>query len=198
MIVNADSAQIYLICKCLARRQLQGSKAGPITGFSAFWTALFPAPLLNGRNGVEGNCVKFMRRDELPILVGGTGLYLRTLIEGIAPVPRDRSGSPPQGPQAPVEVKTRQPRDDLILMPPLGSNPPKLPDCPCARSISIDRPHQQPNGKAARGRDAGKVYLRPIVLLPPRKWLYERCDERFSHMVEQARSKKWRCSLIER
>ena len=35
------------------------------------------------------------------------------------------------------------------------------------------------------GGIAGEVALRPLVLLPPRDWLYARCDERFSRMVEQ-------------
>jgi tRNA dimethylallyltransferase len=30
-----------------------------------------------------------------------------------------------------------------------------------------------------------QVELRPILLLPPRKWLYARCDERFAHMIDQ-------------
>jgi tRNA dimethylallyltransferase len=32
---------------------------------------------------------------------------------------------------------------------------------------------------------ADDVELRPIILLPPRKWLYARCDERFAHMIDQ-------------
>jgi tRNA dimethylallyltransferase len=29
------------------------------------------------------------------------------------------------------------------------------------------------------------IELKPVVLLPPRPWLYERCDRRFAAMVEQ-------------
>jgi tRNA dimethylallyltransferase len=32
------------------------------------------------------------------------------------------------------------------------------------------------------GRD---VHLRAVVLLPPRQWLYGRCDDRFARMIEQ-------------
>jgi tRNA dimethylallyltransferase len=35
------------------------------------------------------------------------------------------------------------------------------------------------------GGIAEEVELRPLILLPPRKWLYQRCDERFAHMIEQ-------------
>ena len=34
------------------------------------------------------------------------------------------------------------------------------------------------------GGIAGEVALRPLILLPPRKWLYARCDERFAHMID--------------
>jgi tRNA dimethylallyltransferase len=35
------------------------------------------------------------------------------------------------------------------------------------------------------GGIAGEVSLRPLILLPPRDWLYARCDARFAAMVEQ-------------
>jgi len=35
------------------------------------------------------------------------------------------------------------------------------------------------------GGIAETVDLRSIILLPPRKWLYARCDERFSHMINR-------------
>src|SRR6185437_6044043 len=34
------------------------------------------------------------------------------------------------------------------------------------------------------GGIARDVELRPLILLPPRKWLYARCDERFASMIE--------------
>jgi tRNA dimethylallyltransferase len=39
-----------------------------------------------------------------------------------------------------------------------------------------------------RDREGGigeDVQLRPIILMPPRKWLYARCDERFAHMIDK-------------
>jgi tRNA dimethylallyltransferase len=35
------------------------------------------------------------------------------------------------------------------------------------------------------GGIAGSVILHPLVLLPPRDWLYQRCDQRFSAMLQQ-------------
>jgi tRNA dimethylallyltransferase len=35
------------------------------------------------------------------------------------------------------------------------------------------------------GEIAGEIAIRPLILLPPRDWLYARCDERFARMIEQ-------------
>jgi tRNA dimethylallyltransferase len=39
--------------------------------------------------------------------------------------------------------------------------------------------------KEREGGIGDQVQLQPIILLPPRKWLYARCNERFSHMIDQ-------------
>ena len=55
-----------------------------------------------------------------------------------------------------------------------------------ARGHPVDRPNAWPNGRSERdGGIAGEVELRPLILLPPRKWLYARCDERFAHMIDE-------------
>jgi len=39
--------------------------------------------------------------------------------------------------------------------------------------------------KQREGGIADAVELRALILLPPRKWLYARCDERFARMIEE-------------
>jgi tRNA dimethylallyltransferase len=87
VIVNADSAQVY--------RDLRIVSARP----SAEEEARAPHRLYGYRDGAEACSAADWARDatleiaaahqagRLPILVGGTGLYLRTLLKGIAPVP---------------------------------------------------------------------------------------------------------------
>jgi tRNA dimethylallyltransferase len=38
--------------------------------------------------------------------------------------------------------------------------------------------------KDRKGGILDEIELRPLLLLPPRKWLYARCDERFERMIE--------------
>ncbi len=87
MIVNADSAQVYADLRILTARpsdaemvgiehRLFGHRDGASACSAADWAADARAVIAE----VHG-------RGQLPILVGGTGLYLRTLLDGIADVP---------------------------------------------------------------------------------------------------------------
>src|SRR5687767_8692105 len=87
VIVNADSAQIYRDLPILsaaptsaeqarAEHRLYGVQDGALPCSAAQWAQMAKHEINN-----------IHERGKLPILVGGTGLYLRTLIEGIAPIP---------------------------------------------------------------------------------------------------------------
>jgi tRNA dimethylallyltransferase len=87
VIVNADSAQVYADLKILSARPgeaemkgvehlLFGHRDGARPCSAADWAA-------EARNAIAA----IHGRGQLPILVGGTGLYLRTLLDGIADVP---------------------------------------------------------------------------------------------------------------
>jgi tRNA dimethylallyltransferase len=87
LIINADSAQIYrdlpivsaAPSACDLRRaehKLYGIRPGAEPCSAAEWAALAKAEIQEAQ-----------RNQRLPILAGGTGLYLRTLLDGIAPVP---------------------------------------------------------------------------------------------------------------
>src|SRR5439155_26846493 len=87
VIVNADSAQVYRDLRVLsaaptreelsqAEHRLFGEQDGALPCSAADWAAMAR---------VEIDDIHASGRT--PILVGGTGLYLRTLLDGIAPVP---------------------------------------------------------------------------------------------------------------
>src|SRR5690348_8907932 len=87
VIVNADSAQIYRDLRVLsaapsdeerqiAEHRLYGVQDGALPCSAADWAELARREI--GEIHSSG---------QTPILVGGTGLYVRTLLEGIAPVP---------------------------------------------------------------------------------------------------------------
>ena len=185
VIINADSAQLYRDLPILsaapspedraaADHRLYGVSDGADPCSAADWAALAR---------VEIDSVHAEGR--LPILVGGTGLYIRTLLDGIAPVPRI-------DPAIRDTIRNRPVADnhaDLLRSDPEAAarlNPADT--SRIARALEVVRSTGEPLSYWQQQREGGiidTVDLRPLILLPPRPWLYQRCDQRFAAMIEQ-------------
>ena len=124
-------------------------------------------------------------RGRLPILAGGTGLYLRTLLDGIAPVPPIKADVRSAVRSASLEENRRR----LEQLDPFAANLLKPADrARIGRALEVVLSTGRPLHEWQREREGGiatRIDLRPIVLLPPRAWLYARCDVRFSSMMTQ-------------
>ena len=120
----------------------------------------------------------------LPVLVGGTGLYLRTLIEGIAPVPEIDGEVRRRVRETPVEEN----RAKLEQLDPGAAARLKPADSArIARALEVMLSTGRTLAEWQQQREGGlgdQVELRPLLLLPPRQWLYARCDERFARMFD--------------
>jgi len=119
----------------------------------------------------------------LPVLVGGTGLYIRTLLEGIAPVP-------PIHPAVRQRVRARsvgENRAELGKLDPVSAERLNPGDTArIARALEVALSTGRTLVEWQRRREGGigrEISLKPLVLLPPRTWLYERCDRRFEAMA---------------
>jgi tRNA dimethylallyltransferase len=185
VVVNADSAQVYRDLPILsaaptaeervrAEHRLYGFLDGAEACSAADWAE---------RARTEIADIHSQRR--LPILAGGTGLYLRTLLDGIAPVP-------PIDPQVRQEVREAsvdRNRERLIELDPDAAERLKPADqTRIARALEVILSTGQSLAEWQRYREGGighDVDLVPLILIPPRDWLYARCDERFARMVEQ-------------
>ena len=121
---------------------------------------------------------------QLPILVGGTGLYLRTLLDGIAPVPPIDREIRQQVRAASVEDN----RARLAELDPSAAARLKPTDTTrIARALEVVLSTGRTLSDWQQQREggiAGRIELRPLILLPPRDWLYARCDERFARMFD--------------
>ena len=185
IVINADSAQIYRDLPILsaapsgddnarAEHRLYGIRDGASACSAADWAEIAKAEIERAHE-----------LGKLPILVGGTGLYLRTLLDGIAPVP-------PIDPDVRRAVRNRSVEDngsELAALDPRAAARLKPGDTTrIARALEVvkstGRTLQDWQGERAGGI-AGDVLLRSLVLLPPRDWLYARCDARFATMIEQ-------------
>ncbi|HKH28084.1 MAG TPA: tRNA (adenosine(37)-N6)-dimethylallyltransferase MiaA [Sphingomicrobium sp.] len=184
VIVNADSAQIYRDLPILsaapgpgersrAEHRLYGVLDGEQPCSAADWAAMARKQIYD----VHAS-------GRLPILVGGTGLYLRTLLDGIAPVPAIDADLRRKVRETAVEENRRK----LAVLDAEAAARLKPTDTTrIARALEVVLStgrtlvewQKERNGGIAEAMD-----LKPLILLPPRDWLYRRCDERFGDMIE--------------
>jgi tRNA dimethylallyltransferase len=118
------------------------------------------------------------------VLAGGTGLYIRTLLDGIAPVPEI-------DPTIRAEVRALPLADAWTAL--QASDPERAARLHSADANRIARALEvvRSTGNSLsywqerhQGGLAGEIGLHPLILLPTREWLYERCDRRFAAMME--------------
>ena len=184
MIVNADSAQIYRDIPILsaapsaedrarAEHRLYGVQDGALPCSAASWAEL-----------ARGEIDSIHASGRLPVLVGGTGLYLRTLLDGIAPVP----AIDPEVRREVRDMATDEARAKLAKLDPDASARLKPADkTRIARALEVILSTGRTLSEWQSERSGGigdAVDLRPLILLPPRDWLYARCEERFAHMFD--------------
>ena len=183
-IVNADASQLYREIPILSAapgaaerksvpHRLYGERSGDEPCSAAHWAAL-----------ATNEIARIHQSGATPVLVGGTGLYFRTLLEGIAPVP-------PIDPAIRSEVREATVEDNrraLEELDPAGAARLAPTDTArIARALEVVRSTGRPLGEWQQAKEGGigaQVSLRAIVLTPPRDWLYPRCDSRFAAMVE--------------
>ena len=185
MIVNADSAQVYRDLKVLSaapgedermqvEHRLYGVQDGALPCSAAEWSAM-------AREEIH----EIHESGRTPILVGGTGLYIRTLLEGIAPVPAIEPEVRARVREAPLEenrakLQALDPAAAARLKPADTARINRALEVILSTGRKLSEWQQQ-----LEGGIADKVELSSLILLPPRKWLYARCDERFAHMIDQ-------------
>ena len=185
VVVNADSMQLYRDLPILtswpedamlaqAPHRLYGVLDGADRCSAGRWRALAAAEI----ERIQGD-------GALPILVGGTGLYLRALLKGLAPVP-DIPGSV----RAAVRALWEQ-EGSAALHARLAKRDPEA-----ARRLGpgdsqrVMRAYEviEATGRSLlawqaerHDRYAGSAAV--LVLEPPREALYDACNERFRRMM---------------
>ena len=185
VIVNADSAQLYADLPVLSAAPTSGEQAeiphrlygawdGPQSCSAADWAARARAEIAQAHG-----------MGAVPILVGGTGLYLRTLLYGIAPVP----DIAPHVREAVRAMPVAAAHEELSRLDPERAAALHAHDTTRVhRALEVVRSTGQTLSHWQQRLEGGighAVRLAPLVLLPDRNWLYERCDRRFRLMVEQ-------------
>lgn len=183
-VINADSAQVYADLQVLSARPSEAEMGGNEHRLFGTRDAALPYSAAEWAEDAKAEIGKAHLAGKLPILVGGTGLYLRTLLDGIAPVPpidaavrhRVRARSVEENR---VELEKLDPSGAARLRPADSAR--------IARALEVVHSTGRPLADWQAERQGGignDVSVRALILLPPRAWLYERCDERFAAMLE--------------
>jgi tRNA dimethylallyltransferase len=184
VIINADSMQVYRDLRVVTARPTVEDEArhphrlfGYIDGAVACSAARWAADAKAAIAGAHGH-------GRLPILVGGTGLYIRTLLDGIAPVPEIDPIIRAEVRALPVAdahaALTREDAEAAARLAPADTTR-------VARALEVVRSTERTlkHWQAERAGGIGNaVQLVPLVLLPPRDRLFARCDARFAAMIE--------------
>jgi tRNA dimethylallyltransferase len=183
VVINADASQVYADLRILSARpgaaetmraphRLFGYRDAATTCSAADWAE-------DARREIEAA----RSAGKLPILVGGTGLYLRTLIFGIAPVPEI-------DPAIRAEVRAL-PVDEAHAA--LGAEDPAMAHLHpsdttrVARALEVIRSTGRSLAEWQQRRAGGiggEISVHAAILLPPREWLRARCDARFLTMLD--------------
>lgn len=120
----------------------------------------------------------------VPILVGGTGMYLKVLIEGIAPIPAIE----PEVREVVRAMETEDAYKALQVEDPVRASELEPTDSQrIARALEVKRSTGVTLGDWQLAKTGGigeEITLHPLVMMPPRQWVYERCDVRFAQMLE--------------
>ncbi len=184
VVINADSAQVYRDLRVLSARPSQEDMRGVEHRLFGAWDGADPCSAADWAAAARREIENAQLAGAVPILVGGTGLYLRTLLDGIAPVPpidpsmREAVRALPTS-EAYAALQDKDPERADALNPRDTTR--------IARALEVIRSTGKPlaHWQAERvGGIGAAVELFPLVLLPDRERLYARCDLRFEKMLE--------------
>ena len=184
MIINADSAQVYADLSVLSARPAEDEMAGIEHRLFGAWDGSEPCSAAAWANRARAEIDDVHAAGGVPILVGGTGLYLKVLLEGIAPIPEIDPA---------IRTAVRAMSEDAAYKLLQIEDPQRATELDpgdrqrIARALEVKRSTGVTLGDwqlATAGGIADEVNLYALIIEPERAWLYERCDARFEAMLE--------------
>jgi tRNA dimethylallyltransferase len=188
-IVNADSMQVYRELKLLSARPSAEDEARVPHHLYGVMTAGDQCSVGRWLRMVEPALIEVRGAGRTPVFVGGTGLYLRALTEGLAPVP-----------EIPPEIKTQAAELVAFLKPDefhrrLSERDPEM----AARLNPSDSQRVRRAWEVVEATGVSLAQWQAVehseplipeqntmrlILDPPREAVYARCDARFDAMIE--------------
>lgn len=190
-VINADSMQVYRDLAILTSRPGASETSRVPHRLYGVLDGAFPCSAARWREMALEEIAAVAERGRLPVCVGGAGLYLRALIQGLAAIPdipervrraaRARHGEL-GGEAFHAELADRDPETAARLH---VNDRQRLIRAwevleATGRSLSEWRKRDTPQEGLAAAGARGAM----IVLMPPREALYGACNTRFQRMME--------------
>ncbi|MEQ1510302.1 MAG: tRNA (adenosine(37)-N6)-dimethylallyltransferase MiaA [Sphingopyxis sp.] len=183
VIINADASQVYADIPIISSAPSEAERAdvrhaliGHIDASDSYNAARWAA---EAKTAVE----EALTAGITPILCGGSGLYVQTLLDGIAPIPdiaakvRARVRSLPVA-RAHAELARLDPQAAERIA---SSDTTRVQR---ALEVVSSSGRTLADWQSERGGGMGHaITLAPITLLPPRPWLHQRIEARFDAMM---------------
>jgi tRNA dimethylallyltransferase len=184
VVINADSAQVYRDLRVLSARPTEAEMRGVEHRLFGEWDGAEACSAADWAARAKREIEDAQLAGVLPILVGGTGLYIRTLLDGIAPVPEidaqvRRLVRALAVSDAYAALQAEDPKRAAALNPGDSTR--------VARALEVVRSTGRPLAHWQRQRVGGigaAIDLHPLILLPSREPLFARCDARFARMMD--------------
>jgi len=185
VVINADSAQVYADLALLSARPSEAEMHGVPHRLFGEWDGSKACSAADWARRARDVVAEVHAAGGVPILVGGTGLYLRTLLDGIAPVPaidpavREAVRALPVA-EAHAALQAEDPARAAALAPADAAR--------ISRALEVVRSTGKPLAAWQAERSGGigeHITLHPAILLPDRATLYARCDRRFGKMLAE-------------
>ncbi|WP_417813549.1 tRNA (adenosine(37)-N6)-dimethylallyltransferase MiaA [Thalassospira alkalitolerans] len=201
VVINADSMQVYKELRVLSARPDDGEIAraphrlyGVLSGREACSAGKW-------RGMAMAEIAECHATGKLPIITGGTGMYLNALTQGIAPIPdipadiRDQVTAELEkaGHQAFFDDFAKRDPDTAANLDP--SNTQRLiraAEVLAGTGRGLAAWHREPVITAPAG-----MIFKKLCYMPPRDILYDRCNRRFDLMIEQGAIEEVRGLLAE-
>ncbi len=184
VVINADASQVYADLAILSARPSDEEMAGIPHHLFGHIDAAEAHNAARWADEARAAIAAAHVAGDIPILVGGTGLHIRTLLDGISPIPEidpDVRTAVRALPVADAHAAlNREDPDTAARLNPADTTR-------IARALEVVRSTGRPLGHwhAAHTGGIGETStLAPLILLPPRDWLRDRCDQRLIQMFD--------------
>ncbi|KQX18491.1 MULTISPECIES: tRNA (adenosine(37)-N6)-dimethylallyltransferase MiaA [unclassified Sphingomonas] len=184
VVINADASQVYADLRVLSARPDVAEEARAPHRLFGYRDAAESCSAADWAEDAKREIAEAQAAGKLPILVGGSGLYLRTLIFGIAPVPEIEPAIRSAVRALPIEAA----REALAAEDPAMAHLRPRDATRIARALEVIRSTGRSLSQWQAELTGGiidRTRLAAAILLPPRDWLRDRCDRRFETMLDR-------------